>query len=100
MVEFSDMCVFFLFLLVFLLEGLGGRNISVLYYLHPTINSMIYARRLILEICFPFGVVDKWWVETCKRRPKTEFNHREKCLCKPGWSPEEAPTRNRYIFPY
>lgn len=53
----------------------------MLYYLHPTINSMFNARRLILEICFPFGVVDKWWFETSKRRPKTKVNHGEECLC-------------------
>lgn len=78
-----QICAFSFCFFLFLDTGRSRRKELLVccytYFLHPTMNSMIFARRLILEICLPiyFGVVDKWWFETCKRRPKTEFNHRK-----------------------
>lgn len=99
------MCVFFLFLLVSLYWKVSKEGTLVCcytYYLHPTMNSMIFARRLILEICLPiyFGVVDKWWFETSKRRPKTEFNHRKSASASPGGPRRKQPGGIDTFSPY
>lgn len=93
---------FFLFLLYWKVSKEGTLVCCYTYYLHPTMNSMIFARRLILEICLPiyFGVVDKWWFETSKRRPKTEFNHRKSASASPGGPRRKQPGGIDTFSPY
>lgn len=60
-----------------------------------------FARRLILEICFPIyfwssGEVVGW---DSKMPSKNSAWPREECLCEPGSSPKELPRRNRYFSP-
>lgn len=60
-----------------------------------------FARRLILEICFPIyfwssGEVVGWDLKTPS---KNSAKPRRECLCEPGSSPKELPGRNRYFSP-
>lgn len=82
------MCVFFLFLLVFL-EGLEGRNFSVMYLYVFTFDvdiPLIRPSPNPRNLYFPsiFGVVEKWWVETRKCRPKIQLNHGKSASASPG----------------
>lgn len=71
----------------FFLEGHEGRNFSVMLRFSNNVDYFRrYARRLILEICFPiyFGVVEKWWFGSRKRRPKIKFNLGKSASASPG----------------
>lgn len=84
------MCVFFLFLLVFL-EGLEGRNFSVMYIIRISRSTLLFDSLIRpspnpRNLFFPsiFGVVEKWWVETWKRRPKILLNREKSASASPG----------------
>lgn len=98
------MCVFFLFLLVFFwkVSKEGTLVWCIITLLRSTlIFRWLFARRLILEICFPIyfwssGEVVVW---DSKMPSKNPVEPRRECLCEPGSSPKELPRRNRYFSP-
>lgn len=97
------MCVFFLFLLVFFWK-VTKEGTLVWCIIRSYVRRWFfrcYARRLILEICFPIyfwssGEVVGW---DSKMPSKNWAEPRRECLCEPGSSPEEPPRRNRYFSP-
>lgn len=97
------MCVFFLFLLVFFWK-VTKEGTLVWCIIRSYVRRWFfrcYARRLILEICFPIyfwssGEVVGW---DLKMPSKNWAEPRRECLCEPGSSPEEPPRRNRYFSP-
>lgn len=98
-----QICAFsFCFFLFFWKVSKEGTLVwCIIRILRSTLIFRWFARRLILEICFPIyfwssGEVVGW---DSKTPSKNSSDPRKECLCEPGSSPKEPPRRNRYFSP-